>query len=618
MFYLKNNIMGDVGGPLEYYSGSLGSIFGYWHLLAMFSIVSGLFLLFLSYLILKANPKEAKNRFMAFMLVSEALRCFTSMLFWLYAWPEDFLNVLKPARVVYYTMSLQLFFLYMIAATFYSEKKWAKQISGFFKLHGLYMLPIFCLSTILIVSYFLGGTSVSIGDISWIYCESVGLGQGSTATGDPLPFDPMCPKEYESVYPMTFSNVVIGPLSRILLFVPLIGAIVATIALSRSTNRVKEEGDSNRIGEVRSVRLGFIGKTVLQITTSIILLCLISIIGGSPTLKISPFNPEIEMTTALVILPPLMPTAVVLAALFEGIIFTYAVIKNDMFGIDEQLRKTFTTTIFAGAGAILFLVSTELMESLFDQGWIGGVFIGLLLISMRKPIISVLGSVSSRLIPESHTKEELGYLEMYYLAKKDKIITPKERSMLNLQAKAYGITEERKIYLEHWYDEMLELGEGNGDLAKRYGKSGINMMSVFATTGDAPIDEREIKEAFTSMDKNKDNVISLDEFSNAPEVSKLPPETRSELFDEIDLNADGVIQYDEFRIQAQVTESEVLSTNIEEAYLEAYKVAMEDFIITDDERKMLKIQAKILGLSEQRVIELERIFNSELGIDESK
>ena len=31
--------MGDVGGPLEYYSGSLGSIFGYWHLLAMFSIV---------------------------------------------------------------------------------------------------------------------------------------------------------------------------------------------------------------------------------------------------------------------------------------------------------------------------------------------------------------------------------------------------------------------------------------------------------------------------------------------------------------------------------------------------------------------------------------------------
>lgn len=610
--------MGDVGSPLDYYIRSLGSFLGYWHLLAIFSVLSGMFLLFLAYLILKANPKETKNRFMAFMLVSEALRCFTSLLFWLYAWPEEFLSVLKPARVVYYTMSLQLFFLYMIAATFYSEKKWAKQISGFFKLHGLYMLPIFCLSTILIVSYFLGGTSVSIGDISWIYCESVGPGQGSTATGDALPFDPACPEEYESIYPLTFTNVVIGPLSRILLFLPLLGAIVATITLSRSTSRVKKEGGKNLLGEVRSVRLGFIGKTVLQITTTIILLCLISILGGAPTLKINPFNPEIELSTALLILPPLMPTAVVLAALFEGIIFTYAVIKNDMFGIDEQLRKTFTTTIFAGSGAILFLVSTELMESLFDQGWIGGVFIGLLLISLRKPIISTLGSVSSRLIPESHTKEELGYLEMYYLAKKDKIITPNERSMLNLQAKAYGITEERKAYLEQWYDEMLELGNDNADLAKKYGKSGINMMSVFGTTGDAPIDEREIKEAFTSMDKNQDDVISLDEFSNAPEVSKLPPESRSELFDEIDLNADGVIQYDEFRIQAQVTESEVLIANKEQAYVEAYKVAMEDLIITNDERKMLEIQAKTLGISNERVVELERILNSELGIDEGK
>ena len=409
----------------------------------------------------------------------------------------------------------------------------------------------------------------------------------------------------------------LGPLSRILLFLPLLGAIVATITLSRSTNRVKEEGEKNLLGEVRSVRLGFIGKTVLQITTTILLLCLISLLGGPPNLKISPFNPEVELGTALLILPPLMPTAVVLAALFEGIIFTYAVIKNDMFGIDEQLRKTFTTTIFAGSGAILFLVSTELMESVFDKGWIGGVLIGLILITLRKPIIATLGSVSSRLIPESHTKEELGYLEMYYLAKKDKIITTNERSMLNLQAKAYGITEERKKYLEQWYEEMLELGQDNGDLAKRYGKSGINMMSVFGTTGDAPIDEREIKQAFTSMDRNKDNVISLDEFSNAPEVSKLPPESRSELFDEIDLNADGVIQYDEFRIQAQVTESEVLGSNLEQAYIEAYKVAMEDLIITDDERKMLKIQAKTLGISEERVLQLERIYNSELGIEDS-
>lgn len=610
--------MGDVGSPLSYYSRSFGSFLAYWHSLAIFSILAGIFLLFLAYLILKANPGKAKNRFMALMLVSEALRCFTSMLFWVYAWPEEMLNVLKPARVIYYTMSLQLFFLYMAAATFYSEKKWAKKISESFRLHSLYLLPIFCLSFVLIVSYLAGGTSVAIGDVSWVYCEAVGPGEGKTASGKPLGFDVICTEEYESVYPLTMSNVALGPLTRILLFIPLIGAIVATVALTSSRKRINEEEDSNLYGEVRAVRVGFIGKTAMQITTTLILVWMIFTLGESPNLQTNVFNPDLQASNLdlLLFLPPLMPTAVVLAALFEGIVFTYAVIKNDMFGIDEQLRKTFTTTIFAGSGAILFLVSTELMESLFDQGWIGGVFIGMTFLMMRKPIISALGNVSSKLIPESHTKEELGYLEMYYLAKKDQKITDKERSMLDLQARTYGLTDERKAYLEKWYEEILEQAGDNDYLAKKYGKSGINMMSVFGTTGEAPIDEREIKEAFTQMDQNRDNVISQDEFAKASEVSKLPEESRAELFNEIDLNKDGVIQYDEFRIQAQVTESEVLKISKEEIYLEMYKVAMNDLIITDDERKMLEIQAKTLGISEQRVVELEREYDSSLEKNE--
>ena len=161
--------MGDVGAPLDYYARSLGSFIGYWHMLAIFSILSGIFLLFLAYLILKANPKKAKNRFMALMLVTEALRCFTSMLFWVYAWPEEMLNILRPGRVVYYTMSLQLFFLYMAAATFYSKRAWAEKISGFFQFHGLYLLPLFCLTFILVVSSFMGGQirplATSVGSI---------------------------------------------------------------------------------------------------------------------------------------------------------------------------------------------------------------------------------------------------------------------------------------------------------------------------------------------------------------------------------------------------------------------------------------------------------------------
>ena len=52
--------------------------------------------------------------------------------------------------------------------------------------------------------------------------------------------------------------------------------------------------------------------------------------------------------------------------------------------------------------------------------------------------------------------------------------------------------------------------------------------------------------------------------------------------------------------------------NKENAYSEAYGIAMEDRIITADERKMLKFQAKAFGISEERVVELERIYDSQL------
>ncbi len=564
--------MADVGGPLSYYWRAISNIelagpfMGYWHILALFSIASAIFLTFLSFLVLRAGPKRAKNRFMALMLLTEALRCATSMLFWVYAWPEGFLNVLEPARIVYYTMSFQLFILYILAGVFYSEREWAKQISEFFRVHGLYLLPIFSFTLILGLSYFLGGTSVAIGDISWVYCEEVGQGQGTTASGDPLPFVPMCPEKYAAVYPLTLSLVALGPLTRVLLFIPLIGAIVATIAVGRSQRRIKGEGDSNLIGEVRAVRLGFIGKTILQITTTLILFTMILILGESPSLRTNPFNFEQQVSPLLIALSPLMPTAVVLAALFEGLIFTYAVVKNDMFGIDEKLRKTFITASFAGLGAILFLIATEVMESIFDQGWIGGVIIGLPLIILRSPIVSVLSRFSSAMMPESHTNEELGYLEMYALASRDGKITTNERSMLNLQAKSYGIEEERMVHLEKWYEQEKILESVQQiNLSEKYGDSGINLMSVFGTTGEAPIDEKEIKKSFTSIDMNKDGVISPNEFSNSPEVSKLPDEYREEMFSEIDLNKDGLLQYEEFRAIAQITESQILSeSNIQD------------------------------------------------------
>ena len=148
------------------------------------------------------------------------------------------------------------------------------------------------------------------------------------------------------------------------------------------------------------------------------------------------------------------------AGLFEGIMFTYAILKNDVLGIDEKLRNTFSTAMFATIGAIAFLVASELVENLVGgSGWIGGVLVGAPLIVLRKPIFTVINGFSSRLMPESFTGPERTYLEAYELAMEDMVVTEEERKFLQLQAKTLGLDASRIAHLEAWYDATLSSDE---------------------------------------------------------------------------------------------------------------------------------------------------------------
>jgi len=50
-------------------------------------------------------------------------------------------------------------------------------------------------------------------------------------------------------------------------------------------------------------------------------------------------------------------------------------------------------------------------------------------------------------------------------------------------------------------------------------------------------------------------------------------------------------------------------TKSEQTYLEVFAIAMEDGIVTDEERKMLQIQARTLGLNESRITHLESTYH---------
>ena len=111
----------------------------------------------------------------------------------------------------------------------------------------------------------------------------------------------------------------------------------------------------------------------------------------------------------------------------------------------------------------MLLIGTEMMENAIPgTGILGGIIIGVPLIALRKPIMRVFSNISTSLMPETHTQNELKYLEIYPIAMDDGIISSSERSMLNVQSEMFGIDGKRREYLENWYDnENIDQNELN-------------------------------------------------------------------------------------------------------------------------------------------------------------
>ena len=135
--------------------------------------------------------------------------------------------------------------------------------------------------------------------------------------------------------------------------------------------------------------------------------------------------------------------------------FVHATLKDTVFGIDSNLRKTFTNTIFTGVGAISFVFVSEAMENVVGYGMVGGVLIGATIIVGRRPIINIIDVFSSRLIPEEYSPVELKYLEAYANTMQDLVVTKRERDLLANLANAYEISEDRLAVIEENYRESL-------------------------------------------------------------------------------------------------------------------------------------------------------------------
>jgi hypothetical protein len=403
------------------------------------------------------------------MLFAESIRCLTGSFFYIYPFNLEQVQFLYFIRLIFYTSGVMLILLYIATPLLYIKNKLAERMMKIYETKAILLIPvlsffIFALASLAMGGFPYGGIAPSV----WIYCPEVGSGIGGTTSGGTVPFDPVCPESYSELYPMMWTLTLISPLAQIIFILPLIAAFITAVVITRTTKEIFETGSESERNEIRAVRLGFIGKTIFQ---SFSLLCLVIFFVVSPVTgpELSWFNPEMFDVDKFVnagdvplwavltgFTTPFIIGGMVLAGLFEGIVFTYAVMKHEVLGIDERLRKTFSGALFAGLGTVAFLIATELMESVAGMGWIGGVLIGVTIIFLRKPIFATFSKISFSIMPEAHTKTEQIYLEAFSIAMEDGIVTEEERKMLQVQARSLGLNASRISHLESTYHSNNE------------------------------------------------------------------------------------------------------------------------------------------------------------------
>ena len=451
--------MSDVGSPLDYYirvfsnfEFTVSGVFALNHTVAIIGAITGLFVAGLSLLIFRSGSKDLKNQAIGMILFIEGFMAFTLGFYWIYPFSLEGLQSVIWMRPLAGITGLTRMMMMVALVSFFIETDWARRIRRIFEWKRVWILPVI---SFLIIFYPLlaYGVDGAIGDMAHIYCvEPMAQGVGNTVFGSELGYTPVCPETFAATYPAIYVSTSTGKFTLPIVLItslPLVFVAIFMARLARNPTRVDANGYN--LDEIKALRTGFLVKIGFMMGALFLMIALAAGFGlTSPDMTL--FNPDTSDNTgvmALAIGGPLALLMNILSTLFQGVIFTYAILKHEVMGIDERLRKGFTATTFAGFGALSLLIASEAMETVIPGGGLlGGLIVGVPLIALRRPILRIFSNLSSTLMPEAHTTQELQYLEVFAAANADGVINNKERTMLDLQAKAFGISATRQRYLE--------------------------------------------------------------------------------------------------------------------------------------------------------------------------
>ena len=458
--------MSHVGDLVSYYLRHLGDIdivkghtVGLSIIHAALSLIVCLVLLALASLTIRARPNRPENRFMFVLLVAESYRV---MVTWYNIYPfegsPEFIEFMQYFRIGWYICGLTCIMMYVSTVSFYPIKGLEFMTNPKIKNNLWWAIP--CIAILIMTSLIVlspGGSVDVIGGAYHVYCAEGTVSQPAeiiSSKGSP-DLVGVC-EDYAPYVYMVPGNSTAG---QLLLVLPVFSAVIAMIFMRKSWKTLAQDPDKqNQATEARSLFIGFAGKAIIKGAMTFGIISMVIVFGDWNLADVTTISEEYgdnAFTLYLFILYGFL-FSILFTGMLEGFMFTYGVLKNDILGIDEKLRKTFSTAIFATLGGISLLVASEIVEDLLGGGGIiGAVVVGVPLITLRRPIFVFINNFSTFLMPETFTKAEESYIEAYEIAMEDRIITEEERKFLKLSAKTLGLDQDRIEYIESWYNANL-------------------------------------------------------------------------------------------------------------------------------------------------------------------
>tara|TARA_B100001173_G_C15983341_1_gene545604 strand:+ start:95 stop:1516 length:1422 start_codon:yes stop_codon:yes gene_type:complete len=446
----------------EYYSQAFSSelFFGLRMIINIGSLLVMLWLFALAYLVWRADSKSLRNRFIATLLSVEGFKCIWIALevfpfmhewnsFWVVAWNIKF--------DFFFSMQIAAIFLYLCFPIYYKIRGLGFMYSPTLQKHAYYLPLAIGIGIWLMIQ---GQQPFAVNDLSWIECTAEGatpivhefLGTSSSpvvASGIETTFpNGVCPAALDT----TLGDEPFGIWAIVFAQTPI--SIVALLFIRSSIRKMldnTEVQDKNQIS--KSFYVGFLGKVIGSMLFFFTLLLILPMLNGG---IVPNFQDEITWRYS-------DPTFIArfkyflfifcfafgpIGLAFEAMMFVHASLKDSVFGIDQNLRRTFRNALFTGFGAFLFILTSEIMENLLGFGLAGGVIIGVGFLAIRKPILRLIDGLSGQIIPTNYTFEETKYLKAYSEVMIDGEVSKKERTLLGTLAMAYGIDEERISDLE--------------------------------------------------------------------------------------------------------------------------------------------------------------------------